>query len=105
MDAAGIDAVEKGFQRQRLLALAGGDSDAPPEPAPHDEEHRGGDDQRDPAAIEELQHVGREQRSVDYDEQAEHRDRELPHGHFQARTASANTSTLVTSIVPVTAMP
>ena len=42
--------------------------------------------------------------SVDQQEGREHRDRQRPL-HFQPRTASANTRMVVTSMVPVTAMP
>jgi hypothetical protein len=48
------------------------------QPGPHRREDHRGDGQRHPAALEELQHVGGEQRRVDEQEPDEHWDRQRP---------------------------
>ena len=63
------------------------------------------DDQREPAAVRDLEHVGAEEREVDRQEDAGHRVGDGRAATPSARCATTCSSTAVITIVSVTAMP
>jgi len=62
-------------QRHRVARALFGQHPAAAPPCSHDCENQRGDDDREPAAFDDFQHVGRQERQIDQREKREHRHR------------------------------
>ena len=97
----GHELVERDRARRQPL----GDEAAPGLPGRHQREEQQRDRQRDPAALQDLQRVGAEEREVDRSGTAPSRRTAAGFGHCQRSVMTTYSSSTVMTIVSVTAMP